>query len=186
MKFLIVGLGNPGPKYEDTRHNIGFKAADALVSHLSGTFKPSNFGDLAELKTRGRKLLVLKPNTFMNLSGNAVKFWLQKEGIPVDKLLVLTDDINLDFGVLRLRGKGSDGGHNGISDIIAKLNSTQFPRLRIGLGNDFSKGRQVDYVLGEWSEEELKVLPELIERARDAAISFCSIGLAHTMSKFNG
>lgn len=186
MKYLIVGLGNPGPKYENTRHNIGFKVADALVQHLEGSFKPSNFGELAEVKTKGRRLLVLKPNTFMNLSGSAVKFWMQKESIPIEKVLILTDDINIDFGIIRLRGKGSDGGHNGIRDIIDKLQGSQFPRMRLGLGSNFSKGRQVDYVLGDWSGDEIKALPEFIDRARDAVISFCSIGLAHTMSQFNG
>ncbi len=186
MKYLIAGLGNPGDQYINTRHNIGFKAVEALVTSLEGSWAPSNFGDKAEVKTRGRKLIVIKPNTYMNLSGNAIRFWLQKENIPLAKLLVISDDINLDFGTIRIRGKGSDGGHNGLKDIIARLNTTQFCRMRLGVGSDFARGRQVDYVLGEWDREEQEALPDFLTKTAEAAISFCTIGLAHTMNKFNG
>jgi PTH1 family peptidyl-tRNA hydrolase len=150
MKYLIVGLGNPGPKYHNTRHNIGFKVLDAFVDETS-PFGVDKLGDVAKVKYKGRTLILLKPSTFMNLSGKAVNYWMQQEKIPLDRVLVITDDIALPFGKLRMKGKGSDGGHNGLKDIIATTGTNVFTRLRFGVGSEFSAGRQVDYVLGEWN-----------------------------------
>ena len=185
MKYLIVGLGNPGEKYENTRHNIGFKILDALAKASSISFEPDRLADVATLKFKGRTLILVKPTTFMNLSGKAVNYWMQKEKISSDKLMVLTDDLALPFGKIRIKGKGSDGGHNGLKDIQAVLNSSKYPRLRFGVGSDFHKGQQVDYVLGEWSEEENKTLQERINLAADAIKAFTTIGIDQTMNQFN-
>ncbi|NNC82168.1 MAG: aminoacyl-tRNA hydrolase [Flavobacteriales bacterium] len=186
MKYLIVGLGNPGPKYAETRHNVGFQVLDHLVEGKEGAeFHSSRYGDVAEYRHKGRKAILLKPSTFMNLSGKAVRYWMQEERIPLDKVLVITDDLALPFGTLRLRGKGSDGGHNGLKDIQAILNTTQYPRLRFGIGDTFSRGKQVDYVLGEWEREELEELPELYDRACQIIRSYMGAGLARTMNDFN-
>ena len=181
MKFLIVGLGNPGPKYEDTRHNVGFR----IVEQLDAEWKPDSFGDVARMKHRGKQLLLLKPNTYMNLSGKAVRYWLQAEKIPKENLLVVMDDLHLDFGRLRLRGKGSDAGHNGLKDIDQMTGGNNYARLRVGIGKDFHPGQQADYVLSEWKAEERTELPELVKTAADACLSFCAHGLANTMSAFN-
>jgi len=187
MKYLIVGLGNPGEKYENTRHNIGFKVLDALVKDSSDiSFRIDKLGDVCHYKFKGRSLVLLKPSTYMNLSGKAVNYWMQKENIPIENILVITDDLALPFGKLRLKGKGSDGGHNGLKDIQAVLNSQNYSRLRFGVGNEFSKGKQVDYVLGEWGEEELKTLQERIDLGTDFIKNFCTIGLERTMSLLNG
>lgn len=185
MKYLVVGLGNPGEKYENTRHNIGFKVVEALASERGGTFETVKLGDVASVKWKGRQILLLKPNTYMNLSGKAVNYYLQKEKINPANLLVIVDDLALPFGKLRLRGSGSDGGHNGLKDIQAKMNSNKFARLRFGVGSQFSQGHQVDYVLGEWTAEENATLEERIELATEFIKGFCSIGLNRTMSNLN-
>ena len=185
MKFLIAGLGNMGAEYEDTRHNIGFAVADALAREFDASFKSENLGDIAEFRHKGRTFILLKPSTYMNRSGKSVRYWLQKHNIPKENLLVIVDDIALPFGKLRLRGKGSPGGHNGLKDIDQMLGGGDYARLRIGIGDNFSRGRQVDYVLGEWSAEEREALPELLQRAGEAARSFATIGLQHAMNQFN-
>ena len=185
MKYLIVGLGNPGLKYEKTRHNIGFKVLDAFAEEKKAVFETLKLGDVTKVKHKGRTLVLLKPNTFMNLSGKAVNYYLQQEKIPVDHLLVVTDDLALPFGKLRMKGKGSDGGHNGLKDIQAVLNTQQYARLRFGVGDEFEKGRQVDYVLGEWNATEEKTLKERIEMSLNFIKDFTSIGLAQTMSNWN-
>lgn len=186
MKYLIVGLGNKGEEYAETRHNVGFKVAEKIAETMEAPFKSSNFGLLAEGKHRGRKVFVLKPDTYMNLSGNAVKFWLQKENIPLENLMIITDDLALPFGTLRMKMKGSDAGHNGLKSIQQELNTSNYPRLRFGISADFSEGKQVDYVLGKWKEEEKEKLSERIETFSKAALSFVFAGINNTMSAFNG
>jgi PTH1 family peptidyl-tRNA hydrolase len=185
MKFLIVGLGNIGSEYAETRHNIGFKVLDALAGASNLFFRTDRYGDVCELKHKGKMFILLKPSTFMNLSGNAVRYWMQQEKIPLEHVLVITDDLALPYGKLRMRGQGSDGGHNGLKHINQILQTTQYARLRFGISAEFSKGQQVDYVLGLWSDEELKTLKEHIERAGKAALSFGLIGLPRTMNEFN-
>ncbi|MCS3532453.1 aminoacyl-tRNA hydrolase [Chryseobacterium sp. JUb7] len=186
MKYLIVGLGNKGPEYENTRHNIGFKVADKIAETLEVPFNSTNFGWMADGKYKGRRVLVLKPDTYMNLSGNAVKFWMQKENIPLENVLIVTDDLALPFGTLRMKGKGSDAGHNGLKNINEVLQTQNYARLRFGISADFSEGRQVDYVLGTWNEEESKTLQERIEKFSKASLSFVFAGINNTMSTFNG
>lgn len=185
-KFLIVGLGNIGPKYHNTRHNIGFKVLDHLAEKEGLSFESQKLGDLATYKFKGRIFLLLKPSTYMNLSGKAVNYWLQKEKVPLEHLLVITDDLNLPFGTLRVKTKGSDGGHNGLKDIQAQLGTTQYNRFRFGISDEFSKGRQVDYVLGEWDEEENKKLPERLDKSLEIIRSFGTAGINNTMNTFNG
>jgi len=185
LKYLVVGLGNVGVKYRNTRHNIGFKVADALAERSATSFSEDRYGAISSIKHRGRTLIVLKPNTFMNLSGKAVNYWLQKEKIPLERLLVVTDDLALPYGKQRLRMKGSDGGHNGLKDTNAILGRQDYARLRIGIGDEFHKGGQIDYVLGEWSMPEEKILEERIDVAVDTCLSFCSIGGPQTMTAFN-
>jgi PTH1 family peptidyl-tRNA hydrolase len=186
MKYLVVGLGNPGEQYTGTRHNIGFDVLDALAKENEVEFKVDRLSDKADLKFKGRNLILIKPTTYMNLSGKAVQYWLQKEKIPIDRVLVVSDDLALPFGKLRLKGKGSDGGHNGLKDIQQVLQTSSYSRLRFGVGSEFSKGRQSDYVLGKWSDEESKLLPERINKSVDFIKSFSTIGLAMTMSVLNG
>ncbi|MRI62828.1 aminoacyl-tRNA hydrolase [Ornithobacterium rhinotracheale] len=186
QKYLIVGLGNIGEEYQDTRHNIGFMVVDELAKKVDQKFKPSNFGEIIQFKYKARPVTVLKPDTYMNLSGKAVSFWAKKENIPVENILVITDDLNLPFGTLRMRGKGSDGGHNGLKSIQALLGTTQYPKLRFGIGDEFSRGGQIDYVLGKWSEEEQAKMAERLDKASDACLSFVFAGLANTMNTFNG
>ncbi|SMP07126.1 aminoacyl-tRNA hydrolase [Chryseobacterium profundimaris] len=186
MKYLIVGLGNKGPEYENTRHNIGFKVADKIAETLEAPFKSTNFGWMADGKYKGRRVLVLKPDTYMNLSGNAVRYWMQKENIPLENVLIVTDDLALPFGTLRMKGKGSDAGHNGLKNINEVLQTQNYARLRFGISADFSEGRQVDYVLGSWNEEENAVLAERIEKFSKASLSFVFAGINNTMSAFNG
>lgn len=186
MKYLIVGLGNKGDEYTETRHNIGFKVADKLTELMDTKFQTANFGWLAEGKYKGRKVLILKPDTYMNLSGNAVKFWLQKENIPIENLMIITDDLALPFGTLRMKGKGSDAGHNGLKNIQNMLQTQAYPRLRFGISADFMKGQQIDYVLGEWTEEEEEKLPERINTFAEACLSFTFAGITNTMNSFNG
>lgn len=185
MKYLFVGLGNPGEQYLRTRHNIGFIVLDALAGVSNTVFEPVRHGDMAVTKHKGRTLLMLKPNTFMNLSGKAVAYWMQQEKIPLDRLLIITDDLALPFGKLRLKPKGSDGGHNGLKHIQATLSTAGYPRLRFGIGSEYSKGRQVDYVLGEWNAEEEQLLKERLDRCVSLMQSFAAIGLERTMNHFN-
>lgn len=182
MKYLITGLGNIGYEYEGTRHNIGFEVVDALCSSLNGEWKGNHHGDLAEVKFKGRILLLLKPNTYMNLSGKAIRYWLQKEKIPFENSLTVLDDLNLDFGKQRLRAKGSDGGHNGLKSIQEMLATDAYPRLRIGIGSSFSKGKQVNYVLGKWTEDEKAELPHILEKAQDVIKTFVTLGLERAMN----
>jgi PTH1 family peptidyl-tRNA hydrolase len=185
MKFLVVGLGNVGDKYENTRHNVGFKVADSLAEKSATSFSDDRYGAVCTIKHRGRTLIILKPNTFMNLSGKAVNFWMQKEKIPLERVLIVTDDLSLPFGKQRLRMKGSDGGHNGLKNINAVLGRQDYARLRIGIGDEFHKGGQVDYVLGEWSSEENESLEERIAVAVKTCLSFAAIGGSQTMTHFN-
>ncbi len=185
MKYLVVGLGNPGVKYENTRHNIGFKVVEALAEELEGKFQTEKLADVARVKYKGRLIVLIKPSTYMNLSGKAVNYWMQSEKIPVDNLLVITDDIALPFGKLRMKGKGSDGGHNGLKDIQSVLNTSNYARLRFGVGNDFHPGQQADYVLGEWNSEEQVTLKERIGVSKEFIKGFTTIGLNMTMSAWN-
>tara|TARA_R110002051_G_scaffold160201_1_gene231720 strand:+ start:117194 stop:117826 length:633 start_codon:yes stop_codon:yes gene_type:complete len=185
-KFLIVGLGNIGSDYVNTRHNIGFKILNYIAAKESITFETRKLGDIATLKIKGRSLLLLKPNTYMNLSGKAIKFWLEKENIPLENLLVITDDLNLDFGTLRLKTKGSAGGHNGLKDTQDKLQTTVYNRFRFGISDSFGKGKQVDYVLGEWSDDEKSKLKERLEVSAELITSFALAGVNNTMNQFNG
>jgi len=185
-KFLIVGLGNIGNEYAETRHNVGFKILDHLAIEKEMTFETAKLGAVGTFKIKGRSVLCLKPSTYMNRSGKALKYWMEKEKIPIENLLVVTDDINLDFGTIRLKTKGSDGGHNGLKDIQLFLNSTTYNRFRFGVGAEFGKGRQVDYVLGKWNEAEKKALPERLELATQLISSFILSGVKITMNQFNG
>lgn len=185
MKYLIVGLGNPGEDYRETRHNIGFELLDALAGASNSAFSPDRYGDVATVKHKGRTLILLKPMTYMNLSGKAVRYWLEKEKIQLENLLVATDDLALPFGTIRIRKKGSDGGHNGLKSITELLNTNQWARLRFGIGNAFSKGHQVDYVLGKWSSDEREKLPERIERCAKAILDFPMIGIDRVMNVYN-
>ena len=185
-KFLIVGLGNIGAEYAETRHNIGFKVLDAFATKESSTFETSRLGEVATVKIKGRSLLCLKPSTYMNLSGKALKYWMDKEKVSLENILVITDDINLEFGTLRLKTKGSDGGHNGLKDIQNVLQSATYNRLRFGVGADFGKGRQVDYVLGVWNEIEKAQLEERLNKSCELIRSFVLSGVNVTMNQFNG
>ncbi len=185
-KYLIVGLGNIGEKYANTRHNIGFKILDFMAKHEGFSFETQKLGDLATYKLKGRTFMLLKPNTYMNLSGKAILYWLTKEKIPLENVLVITDDLNLPFGSLRVKTKGSDGGHNGLKDTQNKLNTTKYNRFRFGIGAVFSKGKQVDYVLGEWTPEEENQLNERLVTAVEIIKSFGLAGINITMNTFNG
>ena len=185
-KFLIVGLGNIGAEYVNTRHNIGFKVLDHLAKKENLEFQTVKLGSLAEYKLKGRTLLLLKPNTYMNLSGKAIKFWMDKENIPIENILVITDDLNLPFGTIRIRTKGSDGGHNGLKNTQQVLNTSNYPRFRFGISDEFKKGKQVDYVLGEWNDAEKASLPERLDVAAEIIRSFGTAGLENTMTAFNG
>lgn len=185
-KFLIVGLGNIGSEYENTRHNIGFKVLDHLAKEEGLTFETQKLGALTTYKLKGRSFLLLKPSTYMNLSGKAIKYWLTKENIPLENLLVITDDLNLPFGALRIKLKGSDGGHNGLKDTQLQLQTTKYNRFRFGISDEFSKGRQVDYVLGNWTTEENDKLPERLDKSIEIIKSFGLGGMNNTMNSFNG
>lgn len=185
MKYLIAGLGNIGSEYADTRHNIGFKVLDFLAEESGIFFSTDRYGDIATLKQKGRTFILLKPATYMNLSGKAVSYWLQKEKIEPENLLVVTDDLALPFGKIRIRAKGSDGGHNGLKNINEILAIQQYARLRFGIGDEFQKGQQVNYVLSPWSEPEIKLLPERLKIAGEAVVSFGLAGLANTMNAYN-
>ncbi|MCB0459133.1 MAG: aminoacyl-tRNA hydrolase [Flavobacteriaceae bacterium] len=185
-KYLIVGLGNIGDKYKNTRHNIGFMVLDHFANKEDISFATEKLGDVADFRFKGRSFKLLKPSTYMNLSGKAVNYWLVKEKIPLENLLIICDDINIPFGTFRLKAKGSDGGHNGLKDINAVLQTQNYARFRFGVGSDFSKGRQVDFVLGEWDEEETKKMSERLDKAYDLIKSFGTSGIANTMNEFNG
>ena len=184
-KYLLIGLGNIGDEYKDTRHNVGFQVLNKLSEKEKFSFETRKLGDLGSFKIKGRSVLCLKPSTYMNLSGKSVKYWMEKEKIPLENILVITDDLNLPFGTLRLKTKGSDGGHNGLKDIQNSLQTTNYNRLRIGVGSEFSKGRQVDYVLGKWNDEEKSALPERLERASELITSFILAGVKITMNEYN-
>jgi PTH1 family peptidyl-tRNA hydrolase len=185
MKYLVVGLGNIGDEYRNTRHNIGFKVLDALAEASNIVFEDKRYGAVVNYKFKGRTFVLLKPNTYVNLSGKAVNYWLQKEKIPVENLLIIVDDLALPFGTLRLRGKGSDAGHNGLKNINAVLGHQNYARLRFGIGNDFGRGQQIDYVLGKWSDEENDQMSELQDRCINIVKGFGTIGLARTMNQYN-
>ena len=185
-KYLIVGLGNSGVDYVNTRHNIGFKVLEKFAQLNNTSFETKKLGDMASFKFKGRTFLLLKPNTYMNLSGKAVKYWLEKESIPHENLLVITDDLNLPFGTLRLKIKGSAGGHNGLKDVQDKLNTSQYNRLRFGISDEFTKGKQVDYVLGNWTDEESETLKERLEHCSEFIKSFVMAGVQNAMNTFNG
>lgn len=185
MKYLIAGLGNIGSEYQDTRHNIGFIILDALAKASNIVFSDQRYGAIAEMKLKGRTIILLKPSTYMNLSGNSIRYWIQKENIPTENLLVAVDDIALPFGTLRLKIKGSDAGHNGLKYIQETLGTQIYNRLRFGIGNDFPQGRQIDYVLGEFSNEEKESLPQRIETAGEIIKSFCLAGVNNTMNLYN-
>ncbi len=185
-KFLIVGLGNIGAEYVNTRHNIGFKVLDFIANIEGASFDNLKLGAVAEIKIKGKTFILLKPNTYMNLSGKALKYWMDKEKIALDKVLIITDDLNLSFGTIRIRSKGSDGGHNGLKNITQVLNTQEYARFRFGISDAFKKGKQVDYVLGNWDEEEKTKLPERLEIASEIIKSFGLAGLEITMTSYNG
>jgi peptidyl-tRNA hydrolase, PTH1 family len=185
MKYLIVGLGNPGPEYKDTRHNIGFQVLDALAGASNTVFSPARYGDQAELRHKGRTFILIKPSTFMNLSGKAVRYWMEQENVPAERILVITDDLALPFGAIRVKPKGGAGGHNGLTSIIETIGTEEFPRLRFGIGSNFAKGRQSEYVLSPWNEEEKKTLAERIELASKAILQFGLLGVDAAMNNFN-
>lgn len=184
-KFLIVGLGNIGEEYAETRHNIGFRIVERLAAEAGVKFSSGRYADVAEMKHKGKQLILIKPTTYMNLSGKSVNYWLQAEKIDLENLLVLVDELALPFGKIRIGPKGSDGGHNGLKNIQETLNTNIYPRLRFGISNQFNKGSQVNYVLGKWNEEELKTLDERIKIAADAVKAFAFIGLERCMNEFN-
>lgn len=185
MKYLIIGLGNIGSEYHETRHNIGFMVLDALAEEKDATFELKRHAHIAEVKVKGRTLILVKPTTYMNLSGKAVQYWMQEEKISIENILVITDDLALPYGTLRMRMKGSSGGHNGLSHIEETLSSANYTRLRMGVGSDFAKGQQVDYVLAPFSAEQQKEMPDVLKRAKDAVIGFATIGVERAMNTVN-
>lgn len=185
MKYLIVGLGNIGEEYRNTRHNIGFTVLDALAKASNLVFTDGRYGTTATLPLKGRQLILLKPSTYMNLSGNAVRYWMQKENIPLENVLIVVDDLALPFGTLRLKSKGSDAGHNGLKHIAATLGTQDYARLRFGIGNDFPRGGQIDFVLGHFTEEDMKTMDERVAMAGDIIKSFCLAGISITMNQYN-
>ena len=185
MKFLIVGLGNIGAEYAHTRHNIGFDVVDALVLKHSGTFRADRYADVAEIKVKGRVLVCIKPNTYMNLSGNAVRYWLEKEKISIENMLVIVDELSLPLSRLRMRSSGSSGGHNGLKHIEEVLQTGQYARLRFGIGNDYPKGKQVDFVLGKWTGEEEPIVNKKKEMVADAVEAFVFLGVSRAMNQVN-
>jgi PTH1 family peptidyl-tRNA hydrolase len=185
MKYLIVGLGNIGTEYHHTRHNIGFDVADAFAAKHGAAFRSDRLADVAEVKWKGRIFIVIKPTTYMNLSGRAVKYWMDKEKVPLENVLVIMDELALPLDVIRLRPGGSDAGHNGLKSIQESIGTNQYPRLRFGIGNDFPKGRQIDYVLGKWSAKEEPVVQQKIDKCTEVVESFASIGLQRSMNNYN-
>lgn len=185
MKYLIVGLGNIGDEYANTRHNIGFVIADALALSGEAAFKTERYADVAKMKFRGKVLVVIKPSTYMNLSGKSVRYWMQTEKIPLENVLIVTDDIALPLGTLRMRKKGGDGGHNGLTSVIETLQTPNFARLRIGIGDDFARGYQVDYVLGKWTKKEEEIMIPKVKSAVEIVKSYIAVGVDRTMNLFN-
>ncbi len=185
MKYLVVGLGNMHPDYDGTRHNIGFEIVDMLAQNGNKSFKNDTLGDIAMIKHKGRYIHLLKPSTYMNLSGKSVRHWMTKLNIKLENVLIIVDDLNIDFGKVRLRGKGAAGGHNGLKSIEQLLGTSKYARLRVGIGNDYGKGQQVNFVLGRWDNQEMEKLPEIIDKSCKASLSFASIGLSHTMNQYN-
>lgn len=185
MKYLIVGLGNIGKEYDGTRHNIGFRVLDALAKASYLVFEDKRYGAITTLSVKGQQLVLLKPSTYMNLSGNAVRYWMNQENIPLERLLIVVDDLSLPFGTLRMKPNGSDGGHNGLKHIAAVLGTQAYARLRFGIGNDFPRGGQVDYVLGQFTEENLQTMEERLTVADEMIKSFCLSGIQFTMNHFN-
>jgi PTH1 family peptidyl-tRNA hydrolase len=185
MKYLIVGLGNIGAEYELTRHNVGFLVADHIADKFGANFETDRYAFKAEVKFKGRSIHLIKPTTYMNLSGKAVNYWLQQLKVPLENLLIVTDDIALPFGKLRMRTKGSSAGHNGLGNIEYTLQTSTYPRLRFGIGDNFHKGKQVDYVLSRFTTEELDQLPDIMEKASDAALAFSTLGIARAMNQYN-
>ncbi len=185
MKYLIVGLGNIGPEYQNTRHNIGFEVLDAFARASNAVFEVGRYGAVATVKVKGRALLLLKPSTYMNLSGKAVSYWMQREKIELANLLVVVDDLALPFGTIRMRAKGSDGGHNGLKNINELLGTQAYARVRVGIGNGFPRGGQIDYVLGHWTEEEEQGLPAITEHCSKMIESFALVGVERTMNAYN-
>ena len=186
MKYLIVGLGNIGEEYAGTRHNIGFMMLDAFAGALNATWADKRYGFVAKCRVKNAEMVLLKPTTYMNLSGNAVRYWLQQEKIPVENMLVLVDDLNLPFGTIRIRKQGSNGGHNGLGNIQSVLGTENYARVRFGIGNNFSRGAQCNFVLGKWTEEEQKLLPERLKITSEIIPSFCLQGMDRTMNLYNG
>ncbi len=185
MKYLIVGLGNIGDEYRDTRHNIGFKILDAFAEASNIAFTTERYGDVARMRLKNKQLVLLKPSTYMNLSGNAVRYWKEKEGIDLNNILVLVDDLALPFGAIRIKGRGSDAGHNGLKSIAQLLGTDAYPRLRFGIGNDFPRGCQVDYVLGTFSLDDRQKMPARIDVAIDAIKTYCLAGIQTAMNTYN-
>ncbi len=185
MNYLIVGLGNIGDEYAETRHNIGFMVVDALAKEAGITFEDKRYGFVSTLKVKNQTLTLLKPSTYMNLSGNAVRYWMNEKNIPAERVLVVVDDLSLPFGTLRLKGNGSDGGHNGLKHIASVLGTQQYARLRFGIGNDFPRGGQVDYVLGKFGEDDLRTMDERLKTAGEAVKTFCLAGINVAMNQFN-
>lgn len=185
MKYLIAGLGNIGAEYDGTRHNIGFRVADALAASASATFEDKRYGFVAHMRVKNAELVVLKPSTYMNLSGNAVRYWLGQEKIPVENMLVLVDDLNLPFGTIRIRKQGSNGGHNGLGNIQSVLGTDAYARVRFGIGNEYTRGTQINFVLGEWTDEEKKIIDERLKVTTEIIPSFCLQGIDRTMNQFN-
>lgn len=185
-KFLIVGLGNIGSEYVNTRHNIGFQIVDELARDYDAKFETEKLGDITSFRHKGRTFILLKPSTYMNLSGKAIKYWMTKEKIPIENVLVITDDVNIDFGMIRIKTKGSAGGHNGLKDTETKLGTQKYARFRFGVGANYSRGKQVDFVLSEWSAEEQSQLIERFPVATKAVLSFGTDGINNTMNNFNG
>lgn len=184
-KYLITGLGNFGPDYVGTRHNAGFMVVDVLAARAGAVWQSCRYGDMATIKVKNCELMLLKPSTFMNLSGVAVRYWMNKEKLPLENLLVVVDDLALPFGTIRLKERGSDAGHNGLKNIASELGNTNYARLRIGVGNEFSRGHQIDFVLGVFPEEECKALPAILDKAADCVEAFCLSGAAFAMNHFN-
>jgi len=186
MKYLIIGLGNPGVEYENTRHNIGFKILDELAGLSNISFSNERFADVAHVRYKGRTLVLVKPNTFMNLSGKAVNYWMQQTKVDIENILIVTDDISLPFGIVRMRKKGSDGGHNGLKDIQYHLETSNYPRLRFGVGGDFPRGKQAEYVLGNFTDQDYITMCDRMDLAVKMIQAFTSMGIGRTMSDFNG
>ena len=185
MKYLIVGLGNPGPEYVDTRHNVGFQVLDTLAAAFGVVFSVARYGDRADVRHKGRHFILIKPSTFMNLSGKAVRYWMDQESIPAERVLILADDLALPLGAIRIKPSGGAGGHNGLTSIIDLIGTEIFPRLRFGIGSDFARGRQSEFVLGRWNEMEHKVLAERIDLASKAVLQFGLLGIDRAMNGFN-